>query len=312
MVDFHVDKSPSGPIGEAPSAQQRLSRCDRLVRAGRFEEAEGQLVVLAQVPEAAKEARKLLAVCKQLRRWGIVGKLEAYSANSLRSNADADLPDFSSDAPVLIARRPEAKKVVFAFTGNARQVWISIHILHQFLWKHDCHVVYLRDPSKLCYLSGVPGFGQGYQPTLTAMRELIGSLGHPTVYCLGNSGGAYAALRYGHDLGASAVLGFSTSTDVSSLLPRLGHPLVSDYRRLTPDLSVDLKELYASSATPPRVTLVYGDQHAADAASSIRMGDLPTVTLVPIAGYDRHDVISQTIAVGLFPSLIEQLLFEST
>src|SRR5882672_7109558 len=105
VVDLYADQ-PRVPTDGDRSAQQLLSRCDKFVRAGRFEEAESQLVVLAQIPEAAREARKLLAVCKQLRRWGIVGKLEAYSASAHRSSADVDLPDFSSDASVLIARRP--------------------------------------------------------------------------------------------------------------------------------------------------------------------------------------------------------------
>jgi len=286
----------------ADPAEKRILVCQKLVRAGYFEAVEQPLTDLVQMPEVAAEARKLLAVSRQLKRWGIVGELERYEA-------DPNTPDFTSEAGVMLARRPNARKVIFVFTGAAKQVWISIHLLHQVLPKDDCHVVYLRDHMGLCYLKGVDGLGDTYHATLDGMQALIRSLGDPAVYCMGSSGGGYGALRYGLDLGAEAVLAFSPSTDTDNLEAYLADLALENIFGSS-DVAVDIRRAYGSAATPPRVDLVFGERHEKDAEASRRLGDLPMVTLHPVAGYEHHDVVSQVIATGMFGGLLDRLLTE--
>jgi pimeloyl-ACP methyl ester carboxylesterase len=237
-----------------------------------------------------------MAVCRQLRRWGIADNLERYG-----SRPDEAAPDFSAEAGVLLARRPHASRVIFVFTGNARMVWMSLHILHQLLPTDDCHIVYLRDTRGLGYLDGVPELGVGYERTLDGFRRMVASLGGPRVYCVGSSAGGYASLRYALDLGARAVLAFSPLTNARKL-----HDLSAG--RISVDAILDLRTLYAAAVAPPEVTLVFGEKHAEDAAASRHLAGLPGVTLQAVPHYDRHDVIAQTIATGEFLPLIDRLL----
>ena len=288
--------------GGTPAA--RIAACDRLVRAGYFEEADGPLQALAQIEGTATEARKLLAVSRQLKRWGIIGKLERY----VGPNAGVeDALDFSLDGGVFIARRPAAKKLIFVFSGAAKQIWISLHLLHQLL-PQDCHVVYIQDHDGWCYLTGVKGFGDSYERAVEGMRALLGSLGDPQVYCIGSSGGGHAALRYGIELGVCGVLAFSPSTDMGGLAQYFPDTLLDDLGHGDPEAVIDVKDRYLAHPSPPRVMIVYGADHERDARQAKLMGDLPSVSLYPIANYDRHDVISQTIAIGVFPELIQTLL----
>jgi hypothetical protein len=77
-----------------------------------------------------------------------------------------------------------------------------------------------------------------------------------------------------------------------------------------PDVAVDIRRAYGSAARPPRVDLVFGERHEKDADASRRLGDLPMVTLHPVAGYEHHDVVSQVIATGMFGGLLDRLLAE--
>jgi pimeloyl-ACP methyl ester carboxylesterase len=245
----------------------------------------------------AKAARRLLAVCRQLRLWGISDGLERYGTRP----GNQGNPDFSQEAGVLIARRPRASRVIFVFTGNARMIWVSLHVLHQLMPKDDCHIVYLRDIRGLGYLDGIPELGAGYERTLDGFRGLVTSLGDPKVYCVGSSAGGYASLRYGLDLRARAILAFSPLTDGWQLQAASGG-------RIAADAIVDLRTLYAAASAAPAVTLVFGEKNEEDAAASRRLAGLPTVTLQPVPHYDRHDVIAQTIATGEFLPFINRLL----
>lgn len=297
-------------IASEESADLRIWACDLLVRDGYIDEAEQLLANLANIPEISSEAKKLLAVCRQLRRWGIIGQLERMVFRAPASTAEGDtVSDFSQDTGILLARREGAKAVIFVFTGYAKQFWVSLQMLHQLLPKAGYHIVYLKDYSDACYLGGISELGGSMRATVAGLRELARSLDATDIYCLGNSIGGYAALRYGLELEAEAVLAFSAATKLDPVLAAaIG---VSDLQRYFDEdasLGADLKQLYAEATNRPRVILAYGELHANDASQAQHFADLPDVTLHPVPGYDRHEVVSQLIATGMFPGLVEGLL----
>ncbi len=281
---------------KSESTADIIARCDRMVRAGLLDKAEPELRLLIEREATAKEAHKLLAVCRQLRRLGIIDDLEPFQG---KRSVDRDDPDFGSEASVLISRRAAARKTVLVFTGKARQVWLSIHLLHRFLSPYDCNIVYLKDARKNAYLLGIPDFGPDQRALLRGLSDIVAELGGTDLHCLGSSAGGYMALRAGVELGAATSLAFSPATSEGEFGLELNAGGIE-----TPDLLT----LYRSASNPPRTTLVFAENHVRDARSSRRMADLNAVRLVPIPNYDGHDVIAATIASGLFPSLIDELL----
>lgn len=294
-----------------PSPQERLNRVDRLIRAGDFALAEGLLPGLAAIPELSAQVRRLQAVVRQLQRWGVTNQVEPYRDPLVRPDGGAT--SFDAGDAVRIARRPGARKIVFVFTGKARQIWLSVHLLHQIL-PQDCTVVYLQDVRNCGYVFGLQAFGEGYAGTLEGMRRLIAGLGSPEVFVIGSSAGGWAAMRYGLDLGATRVLGISPGTDFT---------LMEEYRAETaariglseseataafPPGSFDLLTLYGDAARPPELILAFGGGHEEDREASRRMGALPKVTLHEVPGYERHDVMAELIAKGEIRGLIDALM----
>ncbi len=284
-------------------AETRITACSRLIRLGLFDEAEPPLAELVHDAQVAGEARKLLAICRQLKRWGVVGKFERYAS----SDPDGSAPVGLDETEVVIARRPGARKVIFVFTGKAKQLWVSIHVLHQLLPAEDCHVVYLNDRNGSCYLDGVFGLGSTYAEAVAALRSLIASLGDPRVYCIGHSAAGFPAIRYGYDLGADAVLAFSAMTDASRLETVVQGTEWKELKERSPEVAVDIKVLQATSADPPRLLMVFGDKHEFDSFAARRLDGLPGVKLFPV-DYAGHQVISETIADGTFRGLIDEML----
>ena len=291
--------------------EQRLSQVETLVRAGEFETAERLLLEFQSYPDLSPQVRRLQAVVRQLKRWGISSKVEAYCDPLVR--LDGEATDFDAADAVRIARRPGAKKVVFVFTGRARQIWLSVHLLHQIL-PDDCTVVYLQDVRNCGYVFGLEAFGDGYTRTLEGMRRLIASLDSPEVFVIGSSSGGWGALRYALDLNATRVLGISPGTDFT---------LMEEYRAETaariglseseataafPPGSFDLLTLYGDAARPPELILAFGGGHEEDREASRRMGALPKVTLHEVPGYERHDVMAELIAKGEIRGLIDALM----
>lgn len=293
------------------SPQERLKQVDGLVRDGDFAEAERILPEILDHPELAPQVRRLQAVVRQLKRWGVSSKVEAYRDPLVRPDGAATR--FDAGDEVRIVRRPEASKVVFVFTGNARQIWLSVHLFHQIL-PQDCTVVYLQDVRKCGYVFGLPAFGEGYSGTLDGMRRLIASLDYPEVFVIGSSAGGWSAMRYALDLGATRVLAISPSTDLT---------VMADHRAETasrfglsgaeavdafPPGSFDLLTLYGDAARPPQLILAFGGGHEKDRDASRRMGGMPEVTLHEVPDYDRHDVMAELIATGEIRGLIDALM----
>ena len=306
-----TDGRGHGTLESARSPQERLNDVDALVRDGDFDEAERILPELLDYPDLAPQVRRLQAVVHQLKRWGIARKVEAYRDPLIRPDGAAT--GFDAGDAVRIARRPGARKVVFVFTGKARQIWLSVHLFHQIL-PDDCTVVYLQDLGRSGYVFGLQAFGQGYTGTLEGMQRLIASLDFPEVFVIGSSAGGWSAMRYGLDLKATRVLGISPGTDLTDVQAEraeaartLGLGGVNGEVAWPPG-SMDLLTLYGEAARPPELILAFGGGHAKDREASRRMGVLPNVTLHEVPDYDRHDVMAELIANGSIRGLIAALL----
>jgi secreted protein with Ig-like and vWFA domain len=72
--------------------------------------------------------------------------------------------------------------------------------------------------------------------------------------------------------------------------------------------SQDLRQVYLQNPNHPPTTIVFGDANVYDRQQAQHMQDLPKVTLVKVADYAGHDVISELISAGHLEGLIQELL----
>jgi pimeloyl-ACP methyl ester carboxylesterase len=206
---------------------------------------------------------------------------------------------------VMIARSWAATRVIVAFGGVGEAFWS----VPPFLEVPNCHLVLLRDTTRLFHVAGIEGLGDSYAECVVALRKLIQKLGATQVFVTGNSSGGYAALRYALDLEVRGVLAFSPFTRINASEDELAKfPALRPLSRSRPEMMEDLLPLYTSHPNPPKAIIVYGDKHVIDTEQALRMENVPGVTLEPVHGYDGHHAWAKLLDEQRFRPLLKRLL----
>lgn len=225
-----------------------------------------------------------------------------------RMPPEVEDPAFASfvdrpDEAVQVVRRAGARSLLLAFCGRHGSLGMPVNVAHRWFGGLGVHVAYLRDPSGGLYQDGLPALGGDRPATASALRRLADDLGADRIVCYGNSTGGYAALLYGLDLGAAAVLAFNAV--VIAPVERAGR-LGGAARTGTP--RHDLGALYAGAARRPLAHLVYGASNADDVASAGAMAGTPGVTFEAVPDCDGHDAHAALIERGRFGPLLRARL----
>jgi pimeloyl-ACP methyl ester carboxylesterase len=216
---------------------------------------------------------------------------------------DASFATFRDDGAkeVQIVPRAGADCALLAFCGRARRIGMPIDLIHRWFGQLGVHVVYLRDYEGHNYDQGIRSLSSDMPSTFQALREIIADLRVNRIVCYGNSLGSYGALRYALELEAEAALAFSAPTN---LLPNFGNFI----DKQNAESGIDLRPLYQSKRSTPRVHLVYGEHHPFDRAQALNFRGLPNVTLEMAPGWNNHDVFLHAIYVGRYEPLLRWLV----
>ena len=280
-------------LGERNVAGHRTAAIDAVFARGNLEAAEHAARHLHSLSPRSRYARNLCAV---------FGRMPP---------ADRQLP-FADDLTkeVQIVPRNDAETVALLFCGNSQRLGLPLSGIHRWLGLIPASLVYLRDFRRLSYLAGLPSLGQDREATLTSLRGIIASLGGRRTVCCGNSGGAFAALHYGLDLGSEAVLSLSGSTNLS---PEFNMHLrqaanIARLRRDLPPGLIDLRRLYGTADRPPRALLLYAQHNWDDRLHAEYLSGLPTVSLKAVEDHDEHNVVVELIKRGQFEGLLDWLV----
>ena len=227
----------------------------------------------------------------------------------------AGQPPFVDDprAFVQVAPHAGADTVVFAFTGGSRRLGIPVTIMQRFFAARGVHVVYLRDANRQMYRNGVTGLGGSRATSLDALRAIASDLGATRIVTFGASMGGYAALWYGLDLGAEAVLALSASTrlDVSRMTRRWRLRAEAELGRALVDSDLEpfnLRALYEGAPKPPRVRLVYSAELESDRQHAENMAGLPRVALDALEGEATHSSWRLLVVSGGFEETLDWLV----
>jgi hypothetical protein len=217
--------------------------------------------------------------------------------------------DYNSKT-LLVAPYDGAENLILTFGGNTGYLMLPPPIV----MLPNAHLVALRDPQRCFGLCGIPGLGDNYRECLGNLRQIIAALGAKRVYCIGVSAGGYPALRYGLDLGAHGVLGFSAPTTLD--LADDGDAPLSRYPQLTAlyrqrqkiDFDLDMVRSFAVAPKRPRCLLLYSPSSDRDAWLAKRMAGIEGVELDEVSEEAGHRVFLWLNGSNGVPHYIERLL----
>ncbi|MCC7275277.1 MAG: hypothetical protein IT561_21595 [Alphaproteobacteria bacterium] len=225
---------------------------------------------------------------------------------------DAPPGDFLDDPAldVQVAARAGARDVVFVFTGGAHRFNAPVGLAHHWFGRLDASVVYLRDFGEMHYLTGIGSLGDGYRAAIGGLGRIAASLNATRVACAGSSSGSYGAMRYALDLGADRVLCLAGPSVLDESLPQL---LARAARRggaaepIDP-ARLDLAVLYAETARPPRLRILFGADNPLDRREAENMARVPGVELAAMPGVASHGVMPPLVADGTFDRHLDWLV----
>jgi pimeloyl-ACP methyl ester carboxylesterase len=152
--------------------------------------------------------------------------------------------------------------------------------------------------------------GNDRAATVQSLRDLARSLGARRILCYGNSGGAFAALHYGLDLAAEAVVAVAGRTNQA---PEFNAQLqfarsVDRVETAFPGMATDLRQLYLAAERRPRVLASYGEHNWDDRLHAEYLRGVPGVTLQPIEDFMGHNAAMELVRRGQFQDLLDWLV----
>jgi pimeloyl-ACP methyl ester carboxylesterase len=208
--------------------------------------------------------------------------------------------------PVLLPQ-PGARRVTLVFSGNSRILTFP----EPLLTENSTHVMLLKDTSRRFGLAGIPGLGGDYSETVANFHRIFAELGVDEVFCIGLSAGGSACMKYGCDLRAQGILGFSVPTtlnlDDDPGASLKDYPQLALLYRHNRALGIDLGAYYAGTSPRPRLMLVYSSGHKRDSWLALRMQGIGGVDLIEAEGYMGHLTYRHACDSGMLPALIDRL-----
>lgn len=152
--------------------------------------------------------------------------------------------------------------------------------------------LFVRDPARVWYQHGVPGFGDSIDEVAASLRAIIDEHEVDRLVTIGSSAGGYAALAFGSLLEADLVLSFSPQT----ILDRTWLAEVGDerwpghFKNLAALGGPDARWIDLSDALPRErrdrtvYEVRYPTPHEEDARHAERLDGVPGLELI---GYER-------------------------
>ena len=283
---------------------ERLKACEFLVQHGIVEPVLPVLRTLVTDPALVRGARLLLHTAQYMKRRGLVNELTSLPADEGTSRKPA-----LGDAAFWRSRDPKraAQNLLMVFTGAEKNFWISLDLLHRIIRNIVGQAAYLRDFANVFFLAGIDPY-RDYPSTVDGLKTVITRCRAEKLYVMGISAGGFAALKYGLDLEADAVLAFGPPTEISRYLTNIRQMAkrFRDYQ--IGDEMIDVVPFYERAARRPDVTIVFGGANKRDQAQGQRLAHLPGVRLVPIPGLAMHGSVAHLLGTGRFEGLVQELV----
>jgi hypothetical protein len=282
---------------------ERFRACEVLVRFGVVEPALPVLRNLESDAVWAPAAGFLRRTAEYIRRRGLANEMTSVQFAE-------DEPDGVAlgDAALWRSRDPQrcSESLLIVFVGRDKSFWVSLDMLHRIIRDVAGQALYLRDFAGVYFLAGIDPY-RSYQSTLSGLKGVVERAAVRKVCLLGLSAGGFAALKYGLDLSAHAVLALSPLTDVRYAW---GKPQTREQfeRYNIPIEWLDVLPFYEQAERRPEVTIVYGELNQRDDYHARRLAHIPGVCLRQIPELSLHNSFAHLLGTGRFERLVRELL----
>jgi tetratricopeptide (TPR) repeat protein len=253
--------------------------------------------VLAKLESRFSDARKLLLAVQQMDRMGLAQPLAAGATAS--SVADQQLESLQGfvEKPV-----PGSDTLLVVFGQLDHRLWVTFSLLHRILRKSGASVVYARDLQQSWYTGGIVGLGSDLESTADGIRSIANRYGAKRIVTLGTCVGCAGALRFGLALGAEGVLGLHPRVGPDDLLTnRAGAHAI---RSRGSARHGGVLSAYREAARRPKVTLIFGEHCARDAADARDLARVTDVCAIPIPGSFEMNTVRELLVLGLLEPVL--------
>jgi hypothetical protein len=291
---------------DARDPYDMLSAAEFLVALGHLDEADLGL----------ERAEKLLAA-RGVKAVATISGLSEVSRSFRRASLHLRVADLgtlgdrlmSPNEVSVLSVAPGARTLLIVFGSMYGNLWVSYPVLHCLLPSAAVSILYLKDPSDMMFLAGLPALGRGFEAFCAGIRATAARHAIADIRIVGFSSGGYAGLLAAMRIRASAFLGLSMRTDLApkSALPSDRYVNRPTLRQTVGNLMFDLKPLLSASAFPRRGTIYYGADAEIDAAHGRHLIGLPNFGVYEMTA-TRHNSVVKLIAAGMFDNVIKDLL----
>ena len=212
---------------------------------------------------------------------------------------------------LLVAPKQGAETVMLVFTGLANRAGISVRLLDAYLATLNISVIYLRDNTRLLFNDGIESVADSYEGTLEIIKQRIKELGAKKIICFGNSGGGFAAIRYGIDLNAEKIIGINGVTNVCRdfMIADGRAKIVINRMQKYPEKYKNLK-LYIEENPEytGSITMYYSELVGHDKLQTLNLEGVAGVELRPIVGNGSHDLLGDLEEKGQLMEFLSEMI----
>lgn len=216
-------------------------------------------------------------------------------------------PD-GEDAPI-VTENAGTGDVLVHFNGIVRG-FNRGPVLDSYVSMAGCSAIYLTDPTRLLFTTGIAGLGDDFDSAAQGVQRLIAGFGpRRSLTMMAGSAGGFGALHYGITLGADRVLCLSGATTVDRAFldttgDRRARALLYRLEKAMPPHLARVRPRLEACATPPRIDMVYGADHPKDRAQAEQLRGAPGVQLYAITGFAKHSTKRFLCDAGLMPAVL--------
>lgn len=204
--------------------------------------------------------------------------------------------------------RRDGSRVAFIYFSTVLDPLVTA-LVRSRLCRMNANSIYLYDHQYMNFAFGVRHFGTTVRQTDVALMQYFDDWGVNKIITIGYSAAGFAAINRALALNAYASVTFSpftTFADKHYQQDGRGNAIIDRFKKLAPDLLIDLVPLLARRDPALKLVCFYARGIPKDVWQAERVRGLPDTYALAV-DLETHAILGHLIVVGTFDILMQQL-----